>query len=90
MEPLSTTESAALRRVLEAQPTTPAKIAFAWRMSVGAALDRATRTEWRDGVLRVRADGDAWKREVRVARGVLLRRMQDLLGAEVVARIVIE
>ena len=90
MEPLNTTESAALRRVLEAQPTTPAKIAFAWRMSVGAALDRATKTDWRDGVLRVRADGEAWKREVRVARGVLLRRMQDLLGPEVVSRIVIE
>jgi hypothetical protein len=41
-------------------------------------------------VLRVRADGDAWKREVRIARSVLLRRMQDLLGPEVVARIVIE
>ena len=90
MEPLSTTVSAVLRRVLEAQPTTPAKIAFAWRMSAGPALGRATTIEWRDGVVRVRADGEAWKREVRVARGMLLRRMQDLLGPEVVARIVIE
>ena len=61
MEPLSTTESAVLRRVLEAQPTTPAKIAFAWRMSAGPALGRATTIEWRDGVVRVRADGEAWK-----------------------------
>ena len=90
MEPLSTTDSAVLRRVLEAQPTTPAKIAFAWRMSAGPALGRATTIDWNDGVVRVRADGEAWKREVRVARSVLLRRMQDLLGAEVVARLVIE
>ena len=90
MEPLSTTESAVLRRVLEAQPTTPAKIAFAWRMSAGPVLGRATTIEWQDGVVRVRADGEAWKREVRVARGVLLGRMQDLLGPNVVARIVIE
>ena len=90
MEPLSTTESAALLRVLEAQPTTPAKIAFAWHMSAGPSLGRATTIEWRDGIVRVRADGEAWKREVRIARGVLLRRMQDLLGPEVVARIVIE
>ena len=90
MEPLNTTESAVLRRVLEAQPTTPAKIAFAWRMSVGPALGRATTIDWRDGIVRVRADGEAWKREVRIARGVLLRRMQDLLGPEVVVRIVIE
>jgi len=90
MEPLSTTETAVLRRVLEAQPTTPAKIAFAWRMSAGPALGRATTIEWKDGVVRVRADGEAWKREVRVARGVLLGRMQDLLGPDVVARIVIE
>lgn len=91
MEPLSTTENAALRRVLESQPTTPAKVAFAWRMAAGAGLDRATAIEWRpDGVLRIRAGADAWRREVRSARGVLLRRMQDLLGGDVVARIEIE
>jgi hypothetical protein len=91
MEPLSTTENAALRRVLESQPTTPAKVAFAWRMAAGLALGRATTIEWRpEGVLRIRASGDAWRREVRSARGVLLRRMQDLLGGDVIARIEIE
>ena len=91
MEPLSTTETSALRRVLEAQPTTPAKIAFAWRMAAGAAFDRATRIEWRpDGTLRVAADGAAWRLELRVARGQLLRRLQDLLGETVVARLEIE
>lgn len=91
MEPLSTTENTALRRLLESQPTTPAKVAFAWRMAAGPALGRATAIDWRpEGVLRIRASGDAWRLEVRSARGVLLRRMQDLLGGEVVARIEVE
>ncbi len=88
MEPLSTTEAGALRRVLESQPTTAAKIAFAWRMAAGAAFERATRIDWRpDGTLSVRADGEAWRKEVRIARGALLHRLQDLLGAGVITRI---
>ncbi|HXT71850.1 MAG TPA: DciA family protein [Vicinamibacterales bacterium] len=88
MEPLSTTEASALRRVLESQPTTLAKIAFAWRMTAGAAFDRATRIAWTgDGTLYVHPEGEAWRREVGAARGALLRRLQDLLGADVIARI---
>jgi hypothetical protein len=91
MEQLSTTADAALRRLLEAQPTTPAKVAFAWRMAAGPAVDRATETEWRpDGVLRVRSRGDAWRREVRQARAMLLRRLEHLLGPGVIARLEIE
>jgi predicted nucleic acid-binding Zn ribbon protein len=90
MHQLSTVESAALRRVLESQPMSAAKVAFAWRMSAGPAVDRATTTQWRDGVLFVRASADAWKKEIRIARGVLLGRLQDLLGADVVARLEIE
>jgi hypothetical protein len=91
MTPLSTTETFALRQVLQSQPTTTAKVAFAWRMAAGPAFDRATRIDWRpDGTLRVQADGDAWRREVRASRSALLRRLQDLLGADVIARIDIE
>lgn len=91
MEHLSTTADAALRRLLDAQPTTPAKVAFAWRIAVGATLDRATEAHWRpDGVLVIRSRGDAWRHEVRQARGTLLARMQDLLGAGVVARLELE
>ena len=91
MESLNTTEADALRRVLESQPTTPAKVAFAWRMTAGAAFDRATRVAWPgDGTLYVHAEGEAWRREVRAVRGALLRKMQDLLGADVIARIDID
>lgn len=91
MHSLSTTETGALKQVLNSQPASPAKVAFAWRMTVGAALARATETTWQpDGILRIRASGEAWKREVRAVRGVLLRRLQELLGADVVVKIEVE
>ena len=91
MEQLGNTAHAALRRLLDGQPTTAAKVAFAWRMAVGAAVDRATQADWRpDGVLVVRSRGEAWRRELKEARPLLLRRLQDLLGRDVVARLEVE
>ena len=91
MQPLSALETETLRHLLGTQPTTPAKVAFAWRMAAGPAFGRATEAMWRaDGVLLVRPRGDAWRREVRAARPMLLKRLQDLLGSEVVARLEIE
>ena len=91
MEPLGATANAALRRLLDGQPTTAAKVAFAWRMAVGPTVDRATATDWRsNGVLVVRSHGEAWRRELWATRSMLLRRMQDLLGADVIARLEVE
>jgi len=91
VQPLSALETATLRELLGTQPTTAAKVAFAWRIAAGPAFDRATRTTWRDeGVLCVHPNGDAWRREVRAARVMLLKRLQDLLGANVIARLDIE
>ena len=90
MEALNSTAQQALRTLLEGQPTSPAKVAFAWRMVAGASLARASDSEWRDGVLVVRAKGDAWRRELRRARPILTTRLQALVGADVVEKIVIE
>jgi predicted nucleic acid-binding Zn ribbon protein len=90
MESLHSTANQALRALLDGQPTTPAKIVFAWRMAAGAALARGGEPEWRDGVLVVRARTDAWRRELRHARPVLTSRIQELVGLEVVKKIVIE
>jgi predicted nucleic acid-binding Zn ribbon protein len=91
MEPLHTTAAQALRVLLDAQPTTAAKVAFVWTMAAGPALARATETEWRDdGVLIVRARTDAWRRELRRARPVLTARVKEMSGAGVVKQIVIE
>ena len=91
MEPLQNAATEAVRRVLDAQPTTAAKIAFAWKMVAGRAVGRATEAEWRgDSALVVRTHGDAWRREILAARPLLLSRLQDLLGPGVITRLDVE
>lgn len=90
MESLHITATHALRLLLDGQPTTPAKVAFAWRMAAGAALARGTEPDWRDGVLVVRARTEAWRKELRHARPILTARVQELVGPDVVKKIVIE
>src|SRR4029453_3423276 len=90
MEALNFTAQHALRVLLEGQPTSPEKVAFAFRMVAGASLARAAEPNRRDGVLIVRAKTDAWRRELRHARPILTTRLQALVGADVVKKIVIE
>jgi len=90
MDALHSTANHALRTLLAGQPTTPAKIAFAWRMAAGPALGRATDVEWREGVLIVRARTPAWLKELRHARPILTARVRELVGAEVIKKFVIE
>ena len=42
MEPLSATARLTLRPILDGQPATAAKVAFAWTIAAGPALARAT------------------------------------------------
>jgi hypothetical protein len=87
---LHQTSMIVVRRLLSEQPTTPAKVAFAWQVAAGAALARNGSPEWRnDGTLRVRARSAAWHRELTLSRGVILERMAEILGRGVVTRIVI-
>jgi predicted nucleic acid-binding Zn ribbon protein len=91
MQSLNSTATEALREILANQPTSSAKVTFAWRMAAGPALARATETRWRDdGVLAVRARTDAWKKELRRAQPLLLARVRELLGTTVIKKIVIE
>lgn len=90
MQSFQTAATRALRDLLAGQPTTAAKVRFAWRMAAGAALARSGELHWSDsGVLRVNAREDAWRRELRHASPILIERMNHLLGAGVVKRIVI-
>src|SRR5262245_15859953 len=84
------TATTALRTLLSQQPTTAAKIAFAWRMAAGPGLGRSATTEWsEDGTLRVIARDEAWLRGIRHARHVIKERLVHLLGPDVVRRLVI-
>jgi hypothetical protein len=91
MEPLQRTATVALRALLDGQPTTPAKVAFAWRIAAGPALARAGTPRWTDdGTLRVRPRDAAWRRELQHARPVVVERMAQLLGPNVVKRLVVD
>lgn len=91
MERLDRAAVAALRTVLDSQPTTPAKVKFAWALVAGAAIAQATSLSWSgDGSLYVRAKNDVWKKEILRARAGIVPRLAELLGPDVVRRIVVD
>ena len=92
MEPINTTAVGALRLLLADQPTSAAKVAFAWQIAAGPALARSATTTWHaeGGILQVRARTAAWCREIRRARPMIGERLRHLLGPDVVRRLVID
>jgi hypothetical protein len=74
----------ALADVLRKAPLTPEKVAFAWRTTVGPAVDRVTSVELRGVVLHVRARDAAWQREIEHSAGFIRVRLAALLGPDVV------
>ena len=88
MESLDITATRAVRHLLANQPTTSAKVNFAWTVAAGAQLARAATITWiDDGTLYVLARDEAWRREISRARTVIAERLSQLLGADVVRTI---
>jgi hypothetical protein len=72
-----------LSEIIRRQPLSQAKIDFAWRTAVGAALARVSSARLDgDGTLRVRTDDDRWTREIERARDVIRARLDRLLGGD--------
>jgi len=79
-----------LADVLQRQPLSPAKVAFAWRTSVGPAVERATRVSLSaNGILEVVAIDAHWKREVERSTRLVAARLERLLGGGLVKRVVV-
>ena len=78
-----------LTSVVRKAPLTPEKVAFAWRMAVGARVDSATKVELREGTLRVVAREAGWRQEIERSAGMIRSRMAALLGPDVVRFITI-
>jgi predicted nucleic acid-binding Zn ribbon protein len=77
-----------LAEVIRKAPLCPEKVDFAWRHSVGPALERMTSVRLDDqGVLHVKTADAHWAREVKRATPLLLKRLEALLGPGTVARI---
>jgi hypothetical protein len=77
----------ALAEILRKAPISDGKVAFAWRSSVGPAMDRGTTVTLRDGVLRVAVKEAAWGREVKRSEALIRARLESLLGPGVVRAI---
>ena len=73
-----------LSAVLRNAPLSPEKVAFAWRLAVGPAVDKACDVVLRQDVLCVRAKDAAWRREVERSAALIRSRLTDLLGEHVV------
>ena len=85
MDALQSTATTALRSMLSGQPNTPAKVTFAWQIAAGPAISRASTATWSaDGVLRVEARSESWRREIARGRPVILERLKQLLGPDLV------
>jgi Dna[CI] antecedent, DciA len=84
MERLDQTSIRALRSLLDSQPTTDAKVGFAWRIAAGPTLARAGTLTWSEnGTLVIVARSEDWRR----ATPILTERVNQLLGPGVVRRI---
>lgn len=75
---------AVVASVVRKAPLTPEKVAFAWRMAVGARVDGATTIALRNGTLHVHATEAGWLREVEHSAPVIRSRMATLLGPDVI------
>ena len=83
MLPIQDFSTGVLAGILRRQPPSPARTSFAWQLAVGPAVARATTVALEDGTLRVRALDDRWGREIERVSGLVLARMQQLLGPDV-------
>lgn len=82
----------ALGDLLRGQPTSDAKIRFAWTCCVGPSIARATavRLESSTGTLHVLTDAETWRREVSRSIPVVKHRLTELLGPGTVKRIAVK
>jgi hypothetical protein len=83
MLPIQDFSTGVLAGILRRQPSSPARTSFAWQLAVGPAVARATTVVLEGGMLRVRASDDRWGREIERVSGMVLARMQQLLGPDV-------
>jgi hypothetical protein len=90
MQPLGTLQSRVLPALLARAPMSPEKLAFVWAQAVGAAVARASRVTLVGTTLTVHTAESAWAREIQRSRGLILGRVQLLLGAGIVTALAIE
>lgn len=79
---------AVIAEVIRKAPLCDEKVAFAWRLAVGPAVDKATKVRLGDdGTLYVSGESQAWLDSVRASVGLIRSRLAHYLGDNAVKRI---
>jgi hypothetical protein len=88
MIPANKVMPAVVAEVIRKAPLSDAKVAFAWRLAVGPAVDKSTKVRLADnGTLYVRGESQAWVDSVRASVGMIRSRLAHYLGEDAVKRI---
>ena len=87
MRPLHDGMPGALIELLRGSPLSDGKVTFAWKAAVGPAIERVTHVKLERRVLLVETPSAQWSKEVMRSSPVILKRLQSLLGADIVERI---
>jgi predicted nucleic acid-binding Zn ribbon protein len=87
MIPVHDFSTSVLAQIVRRQPQSPARTNFAWQLTVGQAVARATTVQLADGVLTVRAVDRRWRREIDPMRATVLDKLQQILGKEQITRV---
>ena len=87
MRSIQTLAGGVLAEIVQRQPASPARTAFAWQLVVGPALARVTSVDMDGTTLRVSASDERWLKEIGRARTVILPKLQQLLGAGAITKI---
>lgn len=80
VKPLSNCLPGAIAEMLDRQPLSVAKVAFAWHWAVGPAVERATTIALRNGMLEVTVSDAHWRREIQRSTHLILARLDAMLG----------
>ena len=90
MVPIQPLLSSVVAKAVRPAPLTPEKVAFAWRLAVGAALARVTRVRLTpEHALEVAFDDPRWCEELERSGSTVLARVQEVVGAEHARRLLI-
>jgi predicted nucleic acid-binding Zn ribbon protein len=73
-----------LAEALRKAPLSDEKVALAWRIAVGSAVDHASTVTLKDGVLHVSVARAEWQREIRRSTSLIRSRLDAFLGNGVV------
>jgi hypothetical protein len=86
MRPLTHAVPGAIAELLRDVPISNGKVDFAWRVAVGSSVERVTTVRLDGCILLVFAEDKHWAREITRSSGVILARLQTLLGQATVNR----